>query len=414
VGGGRGRADRLRAGLAIDAAATKLAAARTRLALERPFIGALALHLPAIPTPRVRTVATDARALYYNPRHIASVSLAETQFLLAHEALHAALLHFARRGHRLRERWNRACDYAVNQLLADDGLRPPEEALWNPAYRGLAAEAIYPLLRDDAPETTLDEHWFGGGATAGRSVDEAAPTEGEPLADEAFMAAHRDGFDEIATRAPTLTHAAALAEAWQERLAAAAMEAQASGRLGASWRSVLGDLAEPRLAWRALLDRFVRAVARDDYSFARPARREGEAILPGPASAEIEIVLALDTSGSIALDDFRRFVEEMDALKGQVRARVTLLACDMRIAPGAPWRFEPWERIELPPSLAGGGGTRFTPVFEWVEASGARPDALVYFTDALGEFPAAAPAYPVLWLVQGNAPVPFGERVSLN
>lgn len=413
MGGGRRRAARLRAGLAIDGAATTLAAARTRLALERPFIGALVLHLPAVASTRVRTMATDARALYYNPGYLATLSVADTQFLLAHEALHCALLHFARRGHRVRERWDRACDYAVNQLLADDGLRPPEDALWNPAYRGLAAEAIYPLLRDDVPERTLDEHWFGGGASAGPVAAEASPS-GETLPDEEFLAAHRDGFDEIATRAPTVTLTTALAESWQERLAAAALEAHESGRLGASWQSVLGDLAEPRLPWPALLERFVRSVARDDYAFARPARREGEAILPGPSSSEIELVLALDTSGSIALDDFRRFVEEMDALKGQVRARVTLLACDMRIAPGAPWRFEPWERIELPAALAGGGGTRFTPVFEWIEAGGLRPDALVYFTDALGEFPDAAPPYPVLWLVQGNAPVPFGERIPLN
>ncbi|MEO7404831.1 MAG: VWA-like domain-containing protein, partial [Burkholderiales bacterium] len=58
--------------------------------------------------------------------------------------------------------------------------------------------------------------------------------------------------------------------------------------------------------------------------------------------------------------------------------------------------------------------TRFTPVFEWIEAEGRRPDALVYFTDAQGEFPATEPPYPVLWLVQGNGPVPFGERVQLN
>lgn len=393
-------------------AAAKLASARTRLMLERPFIGALVLHLPLVPSPRVRSMATDARAVHYNPGYVGALSFAETQFLLAHEALHCALLHFARRGHRVRDRWDRACDYAVNQLLADDGLRPPDEALWNPAYRGMSAEAIYPLLTDEG-RPTLDEHWFGGGDAAARTVGVSPPAAGEPLADAAFMAAHRDGFEELAARAPTAA-AADLAEAWQERLAAAAVEAYESGRLGASWRSVLGDIAEPRLAWQALLERFVRAVARDDYSFARPARREGDAILPGPSSAEIELVLALDTSGSIRLEDFRRFVEEIDALKGQVRARVTLLACDMRIAPGAPWRYEPWERIVLPDGLAGGGGTRFTPVFEWIEANGARPDALVYFTDALGEFPALEPPYPVLWLVQGNAGVPFGERVPLN
>ncbi|HSD55142.1 MAG TPA: VWA-like domain-containing protein [Burkholderiales bacterium] len=83
------------------------------------------------------------------------------------------------------------------------------------------------------------------------------------------------------------------------------------------------------------------------------------------------------------------------------------------LAPGGPWRFESWEPIAVPAGL-GGGGTRFTPVFEWVEEQGARPDALLYFTDALGEFPPAPPGYPVLWLVKGNAPVPWGERVRLN
>ena len=394
-------------------AAAKLAAARTRLALERPFLGALVLHLPVVPSTRVRSMATDGRALYYNAGYVDSLSFAETRFLLAHEALHGALLHFARRGHRLRERWDRACDYAVNQLLADDGLRPPDEALWNPAYRGLSAEAIYPLLADEA-RPTLDEHWFGGGEAGGPAIEARGGDAAEPLADAAFLEAHRDGFDEIATRAPTLAPAVSLAEAWQERLAAAAFEAQASGRLGASWQSILGELAEPRLAWRALLERFVRAVARDDYAYTRPSRREGDALLPGLAAAETELVLALDSSGSIGLADFRRFIEEIDALKGQVRARVTLLACDQRISPGAPWRFEPWERIELPADLAGGGGTRFTPVFEWIEASGLRPDALLYFTDALGEFPEHEPPYPVLWLVHGNGAVPFGERVSLN
>jgi predicted metal-dependent peptidase len=97
-----------------------------------------------------------------------------------------------------------------------------------------------------------------------------------------------------------------------------------------------------------------------------------------------------------------------------VHARVTLLACDAALAPGGPWVFEPWEPIEVPADLAGGGGTRFTPVFEWIAARGARPDALAYFTDAQGEFPAEGPGYPVLWLVKGNAPVPWGERVQLN
>jgi predicted metal-dependent peptidase len=158
----------------------------------------------------------------------------------------------------------------------------------------------------------------------------------------------------------------------------------------------------------------MNAIAHEDYSFARRSRREADALMPGRQSGEAELVVALDTSGSISREQCARFLREVDALKAQVRARVVLLACDAELAPGAPWRFEPWDALDLPQGLRGGGGTRFTPVFDWISAQPLRPDALVYFTDALGEFPSRAPEYPVLWLVQGKASVPFGERVQLN
>jgi predicted metal-dependent peptidase len=391
----------------------KLAAARARLVLERPFLGALVLHLAAVPDARMRTVGTDARAIYFNPAFVESLSFAETQFVLAHEALHCALGHFHRGRHRVRARWDRACDYAVNQLLVGDGMTAPRGALLDAEFRDMAAEEIYPLLDDGAAGGTLDEHLFGaaplGFAAALRASRRPDPT--AAVIDDAFLTAHRDGFDELGTRVAMSDQ---LAAAWQDRLAAAALEAAQAGRLGPGFHDAVDRLVQPRLPWRALLARFLAAAARDDYSFQRPGRREGEALLPGLRSTAVDLVLALDTSGSVTHEDFRGFVEEVDALKGQIHARVTLLACDAALAAGSPWQFEPWEPIALPGDLAGGGGTRFTPVFEWVEACGARPDALLYFTDAQGEFPAAAPGYPVLWLVKGNATVPWGERVQLN
>ncbi|MCZ7563954.1 MAG: VWA-like domain-containing protein [Burkholderiales bacterium] len=399
-------------------ALAKLAAARTRLVLERPFLGALVLHLPLVPSAACRTVATDGRGFHFNPAFVARLDFGETQFVLAHEALHCALLHFDRARHRVRRRWDRACDYAVNQLLVDDGMRAPAGVLRDPRLRGLAAEEIYPLLDDAYQERPLDEHWFGAAVghpppAAGVGGAHAAAPVAPSLLD-----AHRDDFDEVRARAPFVTPAPALegtlAAQWRERLAGAGIEAAAAGRLGTVFRRVLDSLAQPRLPWRALLARFLMTLAREDYSFQRPSRREGDAILPGLASGETNLAVALDTSGSIGARDFDAFVGEIDALTGQIRARVTLLACDDALASGAPWRFEPWERLALPPGLAGGGGTRFTPVFEWLDAEAVRPDALLYFTDALGEFPERAPAYPVLWLVKGNAPIPWGERVQLN
>ena len=155
---------------------TKLGAARTRLILERPFIGALVMHLPleAGDATWCETVATDARALYFNPGYIAGLTLAQTQFVLAHEAMHCALAHFARRQHRLQRRWDIACDHAVNLLLADEGLQPPPGALADPRFRGLSAEEIYPLIPPDTREQTLDRHLFGD---AGSDPEGDSPVE---------------------------------------------------------------------------------------------------------------------------------------------------------------------------------------------------------------------------------------------
>ncbi len=77
----------------------------------------------------------------------------------------------------------------------------------------------------------------------------------------------------------------------------------------------------------------------------RPPRCSGKYIL---LSHQIDLVVALDISGSIGEEDFARFLSEINAIKGQLRTRITLLACDTALAEDGPWVFEPWETFELP------------------------------------------------------------------
>jgi predicted metal-dependent peptidase len=144
-----------------DAVATKLSAAATRLILDKPFLGALVLRLPMIEADAqwCRTTATDARSFYYNPDYIDALSLEQTQFVLAHEALHCALSHFARRQHRNKMRWDVACDLAVNPLLLQDGLKPPPGALHLAQFDGMTAEEIYPCLDENDDDETHRPAW---------------------------------------------------------------------------------------------------------------------------------------------------------------------------------------------------------------------------------------------------------------
>ena len=382
----------------------KLAAARTRLILDKPFLGALALRLPMVPAdPKwCQTAYTDARKLYYNPAYIDALSVEQTQFLLANQALHCALLHFARRQHRNRYRWDIACDHAVNPLLVKEGLIPPPGTLVLECFDGMTAEEIYPCIDENESDEPEEEPQHEGGES-----------EGENDGGEG------GGGDEEAKGAPkprplTQAEEESLSEQWQQRLAGAAQQARQAGKLGGMLGRMIGELLQPRLSWRLLLARYMTQHARDDYSYMRPSRREGEMILPSLRSAEADIAVVLDTSGSVSEQEMAEFMSEVNAIKGQLRARITLHACDAMLAEEGPWLFEPWEEFRLPSGVKGGGGTDFRPVFDWVARQNRTPDLLLYFTDAEGEFPLHEPNFPVLWLVKGKAQVPWGQRIQLN
>ena len=428
---------------------TKLSAARTRLILEKPFLGTLVMHLAlkaSVGEGGVRTTGTDARYFYYNPDFIRHLSLVQTQFMLAHDAMHCALSHFARRSHREIRRWDIACDHAVNLLLSDEGLKPPPGCLMNPEYDGLTAEEIYPLIPNDTEEEPIDDHMYeqsdgGSGGQSQPQPGDAPPndTKQDPSHNEGGQG---QGEGETPGQAPPQTDSdpsqdgggaqqqgeikheqtSGLSEAekqelgqlWQQRLAAAAQQAAQAGKLSQSLARLVDHLLQPQLPWRMLLARYMKVSARDDYSFQRPSRREGEAILPSLASSMIDVLVLLDTSGSIGETEMREFISEVDALKSQMRARITLHGCDAKLCDHGPWIFESWEPLYLPKDLTGGGGTSFIPPFDWIEREQLRPDLVVYFTDAEGEFPAREPHFPVIWLVKGKAATPWGQRVQLN
>ncbi len=404
-----------------DEIETKLSAARTRLILDRPFLGALVLRMPmkAADPKWCQTIGTDARAFYYNPDYINSLTLEQTQFALAHEVLHCALSHFSRRDHRNHARWDVACDLAINPILIREGMTAVPGALYNIGYEGMMAEEIYPLVKENSEEQPHDQHLYGNESQASQQPDERDQGRpGESGSDGAESAGGSDGEGEQASAgAPEPLGEAEkeqLSIQWRQRLAGAAQQAMQAGKLGDSLRRLVDHLLQPQLPWRMLLARYMSTACRDDYSYMRPSRREGEAIFPSLRSSQIDIVVVLDTSGSIRSEEMREFVSEIDAIKGQARARITLLACDAALSPEGPWVFEPWEEFELPGNIRGGGGTRFTPPFAWLDEAGSNPDLLVYFTDAEGEFPKQEPRFPVIWLIKGRATVPWGQRVQLN
>jgi len=424
----------------------KLATARTKLILEKPFLGALVLRLPMV---RAKddwcdTTFSNGKKFYYNEHYIDALSPDQTQFVLAHEALHCALSHFARRQNRVQHRWDMACDFAINPMLINDGMKPPVDVNYLRAYDGMTAEEIYPLLEDNDndqereleqnlnPDSDNEKDDDSGGSPdqhdqkEGRDQKQKSDSKGQGEEDGGArednsdkgdgQGKKREGPPEEGEGEPdplTPQEIESLSLQWQQRMASAAQQAIQAGKMGGSMARMVDHLLQPRLPWRMLLSRYMTMVARDDYTYMRPSSRRGDpAVYPSLRSAQLNIVVALDISGSISNNEINEFMSEVDSIKAQMRARITLLVCDSKL--DGPWLFEPWDEFSMPKKFKGGGGTSFKPVMQWAQAQDEAPNLIVYFTDAQGEFPEKEPAFPVVWLVKGKTPVPWGQRVQLN
>ena len=404
----------------LDLIEKRLVKARTQLMLDKPFLGNLVLRLPLKAAGSwCKTSATDAKSFYYNPEFIERLDTHQIKFVLIHEALHCALTHFARRGNRKKHTWDLACDFAINPLLIKEGFHPPLDVPIFRQYEGMIAEEIYPMIDDNLDQEPMDQHLYDD-----QNNEDSKDSDGGMREDnltqqdknQSGESKNNQSTSSLAQRPQSLNpdEIEKLATQWQKNLASSAQLAQEAGKLDGEFAKLIDFFLQPRVSWQSLLSTFMSRLARDDFSYSRPSRRPGNAILPTLRSHQIDIAVAIDTSGSISQQEIDEFVSEINAIKSTIRSSITLIACDDKIFPSSPWRYESWEEINFPASLGGGKGTNFRPVFELLNSLDNPCDVLIYFTDAKGLFPEKIPNYPVLWLVKGKEGVPWGDRIQLN
>jgi predicted metal-dependent peptidase len=387
--------------------------ARTALVLDHPFFGSLLFRLKDRESRSVKTMATDGVSLLWNPEFVESLNAATLAGTLAHEVMHPALHHHVRRSGRDPKRWNVACDYAINPLLIDAGLTLPEGVLLENRFRGMSAEQIYNLLESEADSeqdsNSGEQNSSAAGATGNTlsGVDTAEPsipqTEGgigqvldAPLADDGSQTNEEQ------------------AREWDVAVNQATTVARQAGKLPAGINRTLEGAAEAIVDWRELLRRLWSETTTVDYSWMRPNRRHlwNGLYLPGVVREGMgEVAIAVDCSGSISARQLRLFeAEARSILEGQRPERVYVLYFDAAVHKAEI--YEAGQRIALNP--AGGGGTAFSPCFEWLDERGVRPQTMVFLTDLYGSFPPSAPPYPVLWASTGGRQAPFGEVIPMQ
>jgi len=371
-----------------DKVRAKLGKARAGLILDQPFFGSLALRLELVEDATFPTACVDGKRIRYNPDFIDGLSLEEAKGLICHEVMHCANQHHTRRDGRETKRWNVACDYAINQLIVDCGMKLPSGGLLDDSYDDMAAEQIFSKLPSKGGDGTGDDPGMCGGV-------EDAPGEGSKQASESDLAQS--------------------AQDWKVAVAQAAQQAKAMGEIPGALERMIEEMLEPVLDWRELLRRFVDVNARNDYSWFPPNRRfiHTGVILPSLRSQELKnITLVMDTSGSITGDDLKAFGSEVRAIVEDYRTNATVIYCDSDVQRVEV--FGEGDAVELHPE--GGGGTDFRPPFNHIEKTGEYPVCLIYQTDGECNWFPQVPDYPVLWVLtrkNNSFNPPFGEVISL-
>ena len=441
-----------------DPEAARLMKARSRLGSRAPGYAAIVFGMPIIETHRTQTLATDGKSFFFNRAYVQSIIDDELMFGWFHEGGHKILCHHLRRPSWCDARtWNIACDHPVNILASKARLKLPEGVLCDWQYDGMTAEQIARLLvkeqkaqpqqppqppqggdegegegqggsgadddTDDDDQDQDDDGQGQGGDDADDGQGDASPAvpdfdqPGE-IWDAVDDDGDRLGGDDLAKEEETL----------RRDIIVAAMAEKAAGSGSITLDDGVVEAAKAATVdWVEAMADFLNRAYAGEPTLNKPSRRhlwEGNYFPSMQGVGGGDLVIAIDTSGSVSQDEAEQFASEIDSIREMIKPdRTCVIYCDDFIQKGRDGQthdvFDSYEDIEV--RAISGGGTRFDPPFHLVDQEGLEPHAFVYFTDGYAtvrEGTADIVDYPVLWATTGKEPTfqgqEFGEVVKLT
>ncbi len=360
----------------------KLENAKTKLMLEKPYFGSLVTSIELRVNNNIASINPLGDVLEYNEEYLEVLCVNEVSTILANGAMHQALFHSERGEGKVSSVWRLASDYAINDLLVENGFMLPPMANYSSRFEKLYAEQIYTTLLDELDLSENDNDL----------VDEQQIEEIE----------EQDFPEELLAQ-----------EKYELLLEQLNIKLEKHGDLPKGIERFVERKTQPKISWRDELYRYVNAHAKSDYRMFPPSKKHlyrGVA-LPSIYGEELKIVVAIDTSASIDDELLENFLTELyEIMQVFTHYVIEFIECDSTIQ--NIQRLTPQEPLE--PTLKGGGGTNFTPVFDHVMQMNEDFKFLIYFTDGKGSFPNYEPTIDVLWVVpKVEGEFPFGEVLEL-
>lgn len=421
----------------------RLLLSRMRILYNHGFYGLLLMHMIYAVSEEIETACTDGVRITFGIDFLDSLSDSELDFVMMHEILHVVLQHCFRGDVEDPEAYNIAADIVVNSnIMLENGMKASSITLskygtsMHVAPDGkegheYTAEQVYVMLPknlnkkgnnkkgNNKSHGSADGRAKKGnnkspGSAVGRAKKEISKEQHQPV--RVWDDHSRWGkYEEDDT----------LRDVWVKRFedAAEAIKirdpSNARGLLPAFAERILKELKKTQTDWRTILNDFIQEEV-VDYSFTPPDRRFDDSpfFLPdfnGKEDRVEDILFMIDTSGSMSDDMIAAAYSEVkgaiDQFNGKLKGWLGFF--DAAIIKPQPFSDENEFKIIKP---AGGGGTYFQIIFEYVfhHMSDKLPASIIILSDGDAPFPQEkiAGGIPVLWLLNNEEVNPHCGKVA--
>lgn len=401
----------------------RLLLSRMRILYNHGFYGLLLMHMIYAVSEEIETACTDGVRITFGIDFLDSLSDSELDFVMMHEILHVVLQHCFRGDVEDPEAYNIAADIVVNSnIMLENGMKASSITL---SKYGIAmhvapdgkegheytAEQVYAMLPKNLNKKGNNK---SPGSAVGRAKKEISKEQHQPV--RVWDDHSRWGkYEEDDT----------LRDVWVKRFedAAEAIKirdpSNARGLLPAFAERILKELKKTQTDWHTILNDFVQEEI-VDYSFSPPDRRFDDSpfFLPdlnGKEDMVEDILFMIDTSGSMSDDMIAAAYSEVkgaiDQFNGKLKGWLGFF--DAAIIKPQPFSDENEFKIIKP---AGGGGTDFQIIFEYVfhHMSDKLPASIIILSDGDAPFPQEklAGGIPVLWLLNNEEVNPPWGKVA--
>jgi len=352
------------------------------------------------------TACTNGRDEKYGRAFMVGLQRKEAAFVVIHEVMHKVkgdLTVWRKLWEEDPKLTNMACDYVNNGMLIkldpnETVIAMPRDAngrligLYDPRFNGMNVKQVFDILKKekqdgDGPRGEggegFDEHDWKGAAEIPKEEREKLKEDIERALRQGLMAGNFDGDLERG----------------------------------------IGELLKPQVDWREELREFVKSICagRDTSSWRKPNRRflHSDIYMPSMVSERVgQIVVGIDTSGSIGGDILTAFLSEVKSIAEDVHPeKLHLLYWDHSVA--AHEVYDEANIVSLIQSTKpkGGGGTAPSCVSNYLKQHNLNPECTIMLTDGhVGSDWGGPWDAPIMWVVINNksATAPTGKTIHME